>query len=105
MDSPRRPRMDAQTVLGLLVALVLCGYGGYRLFMSGGNSPTGAMILCAGLTFVPITIVGLIGGVGLIGVAIWIIARGPVGFDWVIVALSALFGCMAIAERWRRIKR
>lgn len=99
------PRLDANAWLGVLAGVAMCAYGGYRLFINKGNSPTGAMIFCAGLTFFPWPIVGLLGGVGLLGVAGWIVARGPVQMDWLIVALCVIFGLMAIVERWKRIKR
>lgn len=98
-------RLDPNAALGLLAGLAMCGYGAYRLYINKGNSPTGAMIFCAGLTFFPVPIIGILGGVGLLGVAGWIISRGPVQMDWLFVALCVIFGLMAITERWKRLKR
>lgn len=100
-----KPRLDFNAVLMIVAGLLACGFGAYLLITRKGNSPTGAMIFSVGLTFFPVAILGIIGGLGLLGVAGWIIWLGPIGLDWARVAFCAIIGLLAITERSKQFRR
>lgn len=103
--SPRRLFSDPLAPLWLIGGLILIAYGGYRLYETKGQSRTAALLLAVGLTMIPIPIIAFLGGVGLVGVGVWMLTLpGKFAFDYVIMLLAFVFGIASIVEQWRKLR-
>lgn len=101
-----RTRLVPRTAEGwlvLAVGLAMFGYGAYliiRNLMNGGHgSLFGLVLTLLGVTLMPVRLVGLICGLGLIGIGGWMMVNSYSPVQSIGVVILGLF---AVAERLRR---
>lgn len=103
-QSARRPSFGPTFFLGLFLGLALVGYGGWMMYNSGWHSPTGFLIACVGVMIVPIGIARLLGGLGAMGLAVWLIIHAAGSFDYVYGALILFVGGSSAVDGWKTLR-
>jgi hypothetical protein len=97
--SPRRasrfgPAFWLQAVFGLIIA----GYGGWMLLDRQWHSPTGFLIACVGVMIVPLGVTRLLGGLGAVGLAVWLAVNALGSFDYIYAALVVFVGGSSVID-------
>jgi hypothetical protein len=100
----RRRSFGPGAWLQTLLGLALCGYGGWMMYSSGWHSPTGFLIACVGVMIVPIGIARLLGGLGAVGLAVWLIINAAGPFDYLYGGLVVLVGGSSALEGIRTLR-
>jgi hypothetical protein len=89
-----------QVVLGVAVA----GYGVYMLNGSGWKNPTGFLLLCVGVLLMPIWFARLIGGLALVGLAVWLALNALGQIDYLFAAVYTFVGGSAAMDGFRDLR-
>lgn len=89
--------------LGL--GLALAGFGVSMLVERGWRSPTGFLILCVGVVFLPFWVARLLGGVAIMALAAWLAIHAGSNFDYLYAALIAFVGFSSAAEGYRGFRK
>lgn len=75
------------------------------LIERGWRSPTGFLILCVGVVFVPFWIARMLGGVAIMALAAWLAMHAASNFDYLYAALIAFVGFSSAAEGYRDFRK
>lgn len=90
--------------LQLLAGVGIVAAGAAWMVSNGAYAMQPAVVICIGLTLIPIRVIGLLGGLAMFGVGAYFLwgNRGA-SMGMAIGALLMVFGVWTMVERWKRL--